>query len=534
MATAPNITFDEMPRVYSYTRFSTPEQAAGDSMRRQTAGVEQWMKRKNVERATKTLPALVLDDRLKLTDLGVSAFRGGNVAEDKGLGSFLRACNLGLISPGSYLVVESLDRISRMAPFDAQPVIAGIVNAGVIIVSLSDGQEYDRPRLLSDPTALLITLMVSWRAHEESKMKATRLAEVWKEKRRRVREGKDVKLTGRCPAWLQWTPDGWQEKHPHGDTVRRIFEMASSGMGENSIAKAFNAECVPIMGSGHMWHRSTVAKVLRNPAVIGTLVPGRMEEVDGKMVRVLESPIPGIYPAVITEARWTAVQALKDGKAPAVRGRGAVAPLTNIFAGLARCPECGAAMTRVYKGSGPKCGKPKLVCTKAKAGAASHSYRSITLPDLHDAFERGWPRLVAEVPAGDVDTQLDRDHTDLCGTIDAAEQELAELIARFERLPSHALSVRLRAVNATLASYRADMDELDHRRTLADHGLVAFRVGELADLLEPEDGERGSVAQVNACLRTLFTGVTIDYRSGQLRFQWRQGGETPITYAWVE
>ncbi|WP_161566039.1 recombinase family protein [Caenibius tardaugens] len=534
MATAPICALEEAPRVYSYTRFSTPEQAEGDSQRRQADGARRWMERKNAERAAQGLSLLALDERLSLSDLGVSAYRGTNIGEDKGLGGFLRACRDGLIAPGSYLLVESLDRISRMTPRRVSRLLDDIVDAGVVIATLSDGQEYDADRLDGDPTALLIALMVSWRAHEESKMKGQRIGEVWKEKRRRVRAGLDAKLTGRCPGWLHWTTEGWQERLSHGEAVRRIYRMTIDGMGEHKIARCFNAEGVPVMGRGKMWHRSTVSKILRNPAVIGTLVPGQMHHTDGKAERVLEPPIPNVFPAVISQADWTTVRALKDGIARAVRGRGANAPLSNIFAGLARCPECGAAMTRVYKGSGPKCGKPKLVCTKAKAGAASHSYRSITLPDLHDAFERGWQRLVAEVPAGNAGTELDRDHADLCGTIDAAERELADLTARFERSPSSALSVRLRALNATLASYRADMDALEHRQALADHGLVASRVGALADLLEPEEGEPGNVAKVNACLRTLFSGVTIDYLTGQLRFQWRQGGETPITYAWVE
>lgn len=533
MATAPICALEEAPRVYSYTRFSTPEQAGGDSQRRQADGAARWMERKNRERVAQGLPLLELDERLSLSDLGVSAFRGSNVGQDKGLGGFLCACRDGLIQPGSYLIVESLDRISRMTPRRVSRLLDDIVDAGVVIATLSDGQEYDAARLDGDPTALLIALMVSWRAHEESKMKAERLAEAWKEKRRRLRIGLDQKLTAKCPAWLQWTSEGWQEKQPHGDTVRRIYRLTIDGMGEHKIARTFNAEGVPIMGRGRMWHRSTVAKILRNPAVIGTLVPGYMRHEDGKAERVLEPPVPNVFPKTISQADWATVRTLKDGVAPAVRGRGAVAPLSNIFAGLARCPECGATMTRVYKGGGPKAGKPKLVCTKAKAGAADHAYRSISLPELQDAFEHGWQRLVAEVPAGNAGAELDRDHMDLMGAIDAVEQELDDLSGRFARSPSHGLEVRLRALNATLASYRADVAELEHRRTLADHGLVASRVGALAGLIEPAEGEVGSVAQVNACLRTLFAGVTIDYRSGQLRFHWRQGGETPITYAWI-
>ncbi|MFY8194804.1 MAG: recombinase family protein, partial [Novosphingobium sp.] len=292
-------TFDPQshaPRVYSYTRFSTPEQAQGDSLRRQSEGARRWTERKTAERLQAGQPPLCLDETLRMHDLGVSAFRGANVADGSELGAFLFACRQGLVPLGSYLLVESLDRVSRMTPRKVQRVLDDIVEAGVTIVTLNDGQEYDEHRLDNDPTALLIALMVSWRAHEESKTKALRLTEAWKEKRRRVREGVDAKLTAKGPAWLRWDGEAWKEKPEHADTVRRIYRLTISGTGEHRIAALLNSEAVPVMGRGKMWHRSSVSKILRNPAAIGTLVPGRMEYVKGKSQRCLEPPIAGAYP----------------------------------------------------------------------------------------------------------------------------------------------------------------------------------------------------------------------------------------------
>ncbi len=64
--------FTHAPRVYSYTRFSTPEQAQGDSRRRQTEGAQKWTERKNVERTAMGLPPVSLDHKLNLFDLGVT------------------------------------------------------------------------------------------------------------------------------------------------------------------------------------------------------------------------------------------------------------------------------------------------------------------------------------------------------------------------------------------------------------------------------------------------------------------------------
>lgn len=519
------------PRVYSYSRFSTPEQQEGDSLRRQTDGAHRWMSRKNAERAAHGLLPLVFDERLNLSDLGVSAFRGGNTAEDRGLGGFLSACRQGLIAPGSYLVVESLDRVSRMTPRKVSHIVNEIVDAGVIIATLSDGQEYDAERMDNDPTALLISLMVSWRAHEESKMKAVRLSEVWAEKRRRVRAGIDRRLTRKGPSWLQPDGDGWQERQPHADTVRRIYRLTLDGMGEHKIAHQLNAEAVPLMGRGAMWHRSTVSKVLRNPAVIGTLVPGRMDYSDGKPSRKLEEPIAGALPAAVTLADWEAVRALKDGKAPAVRGRGAGGSLSNLFAGLARCPECGAAMTRVMKGSGPKGGKPKLVCVRAKAGLADHPYHSVTLDDLHCTFADKWQELLIDIPAGAAGGDTDGEVANLQALLDVTVGEIEDLLATERRRPSLATTARRRGLEATLASYRGDLKAMEHERALADHGLIASRAESLADIMEGSAALE--IGKANALLRTLLAGVVVDYRTGTLSFCWRQGGSTSLSYTWV-
>jgi DNA invertase Pin-like site-specific DNA recombinase len=526
---------EDAPRVYSYTRFSTPEQAAGDSKRRQSEGALRWMERKNAERAKDGQLPLIMDERLSLADLGVSAYRGANTGEDKGLGGFLRACRDGLIPSGSYLIVESLDRVSRMTPRRVSRILDDIVDAGVIIATLSDGQEYDADRLDSDPTALLIALMVSWRAHEESKVKGQRLSAAWAEKRQRVRDGRDTKLTGKGPSWLQWTAQGWKEREPHADTVRRIYSLTLEGMGENKIAQVLNVEAVPVMGRGRMWHRSTISKVLRSPGVIGTLVPGRMDHREGRKQRLLEQ-LPGAFPAIVSVEDWTAVQALKDGKAPAARGRGANAPLANLFAGLARCPECGATMTRVNKGSPKKGGRPKLVCTRAKLGAANHGYRSVDLAKLQETFIEKWQALFADVPAGTAGAELDKDRDELCGAIEAIESELGDLDQRYSLRSPQAVRVRRQALESFLASYRASLDEMELERTKVDHGLVWSRLENLSAALEIEDGGPKSIdlGKVNAALRSIFHGVTVDYRTGFLRFHWRQGGEGAIMYEWRE
>src|SRR5438045_808551 len=86
---------------YSSLRFSTPDQLKGDSFRRQTELSQRYAEEHGLD----------LDDKLTFHDLGVSGFRGKNVTQGA-LGQFIKAIDTGRVQPGSFLLVESLDRLS--------------------------------------------------------------------------------------------------------------------------------------------------------------------------------------------------------------------------------------------------------------------------------------------------------------------------------------------------------------------------------------------------------------------------------------
>ncbi len=78
------------PRAYSYIRFSTPEQARGDSLRRQTERAAAWAAAQGLD----------LDQELTFRDLGVSAYSGKNAAVGQ-LSDFLRAVDDGRVPQGA-------------------------------------------------------------------------------------------------------------------------------------------------------------------------------------------------------------------------------------------------------------------------------------------------------------------------------------------------------------------------------------------------------------------------------------------------
>ncbi len=123
-----------MPIAYSYKRFSSEAQSQGDSLRRQKELADRYVE-ENAELG------LTLDTALNLTDLGVSAFTGDNMASGA-LGKFSAAVVLGHIPKGSYLLLEAWDRFSRQPSNIALEDLLTIVNRGIIVVTLNNRQVF--------------------------------------------------------------------------------------------------------------------------------------------------------------------------------------------------------------------------------------------------------------------------------------------------------------------------------------------------------------------------------------------------------
>src|SRR5262245_58121687 len=109
-------------RAYSYIRWSTPDQGKGDSLDRQMEAARAYAARHELE----------LDETLDITDPGVSAHYGKNIEAGK-LRAFLEAVRDGIVPRGSYLLVESLDRISRQTVRRAVRTMEEIVEAGITL-----------------------------------------------------------------------------------------------------------------------------------------------------------------------------------------------------------------------------------------------------------------------------------------------------------------------------------------------------------------------------------------------------------------
>ena len=93
----------------------------------------------------------------------MSAFKGANVTEGA-LGRFLDAVEKGLVLPGSYLLVESLDRISRQEIVKSLSLFLRIIQAGINLVTLQDERIYRADQ--TELADLIISLTIMSRAHQ--------------------------------------------------------------------------------------------------------------------------------------------------------------------------------------------------------------------------------------------------------------------------------------------------------------------------------------------------------------------------------
>lgn len=346
-------------KAYSYLRFSRPEQMKGDSLRRQTEPTREYAKRHG----------LSLDESLTFKDLGVSAYRGRN-AQDGALALFLKAVETGKIRRGSYLLVESLDRLSRDKVLRALKLFTEILEAGIRVVTLIDEREYTSDSVSDNFSDLLISLSIMQRAHEESATKSKRLSAAWKNKRGKAQHD-GHKLTARCPAWLTLASDrkSFNVDVARKKVVRRIFDMTIEGHGKSVIARRFNAEGVPTFGDSEGWHPSYVQKILESESVTGVFQPMRLETTEGKKTRVPDGePIPDYFPAVVDRPTFERARRSRESRRIPVGRKGQ--HFTNLFSGLAVCGECGASMHYINKGAGTK-GGAYLVCSNARRAVSN-------------------------------------------------------------------------------------------------------------------------------------------------------------------
>ncbi len=387
-----------MPTAYSYVRFSTKKQAEGDSLRRQTDKARNWCEANGY----------TLSDQ-NYQDLGVSSFRGTNVTKGA-LGEFLKVAGK-KVKPGSVLVVESLDRVSRQDIWETVPLLRQILKAGVDIVTLIPVAQ--RLTAQSDDMEILWAMLDVIRSRKESLVKSDRLKESWTTKRQQAARKEKI-INGHLPTWLQRDGNKWIVDPEQKATIRRIFTLALT-MGGYSIAKQLNAEGVKTLGLSKHWNDGVVTSLLRNRRVIGYYQPRNDKR------QAMGHEIEGYYPVIVDKDLFYRVQEIvkRRKRLPGRSGDGCAC----LFTGLWRDPSIDLHWTLVRRTY-----KDNVYTYMYPAGAD----RGLVIGYCfkYPLFERAFLHFMKELTPedfGDVGSQVDADITTARGSIADLDYRIDQL-----------------------------------------------------------------------------------------------------------
>jgi DNA invertase Pin-like site-specific DNA recombinase len=439
---------------YSYARFSDPSQGAGHSLERQKEYAPEFCEEFGCK----------LNTTLSFADLGKSAFHGAHISAGGGLKRFLECIDAGLVAPGDVLIVENLDRVSRLPLDEAEDLLKSILTTGVRIHTRSPWSIYDRDTL-RDPMQRMQMIMEFTRSYRESKYKQERLTRRWIRNREQARNG-EYKLA-QTPAWLQPVKAGtkvnaYRVIPERAAIVRNIFQMCADGHGLGMIAKMLNKENTPTFGKSKFWQRSIVSKIIHNRAVLGEYQPFSSVKLDGRnnissSKRVATGDvIVSHYPAIIATDLFDKAQLAIAKRSVNKSGRG-TSQAVNLFSGLIVDARDGSTVFVVDKGYGPR-----LTSNAGANGASESTFTPYEL--LENAFAVYVDEMPLELVAPRNTKAIDKSANSLRQEIESLELQVAKIKHKTRTNTSDALLELLVERDTELKTKQQELEVLERQR----------------------------------------------------------------------
>jgi DNA invertase Pin-like site-specific DNA recombinase len=478
------------PFVFSYLAFSTLQQGEGRSSDRQLSVAETWAEKHGFRLAPER----------QYCDEGVSRYNGR--ARMKGaLSRFLLLCGTPAVPPGSILIVEDFDRLSRENADDAWELFRCILLADVEIVVVSLDRWFKKESLQRFEDRLLVQAC-QHRAHQESKTKADRQRDIWADRRKRAARGEGIQT--KLPSWIRRREDDSLEIIPErAETIHLMVRLAlEENLGARRIAHRLTTgpDERPCWLDRGEWDSECVQQILRRPAVWGAYQPMKMNEQrklvpHGELVR-------GHYPAVLTEEEAERVRRTMAGRK---RDRGRSAKMDrNVLRSLVRDAESGQHL-RLKRNAGRDYldrrwqGRSQLIMPY-------HTLENLVLRAVHE-----WtPEVLVSADQGDRVDQRKALLAEL-KQIDADRSAIEDELSR----PGRAAS--------TAAIFARQLDTLEVRETEVKEELANVQGGKSVSPLAlkecqslaltlaslPEDEKPAYRRKLNGRLREVIEGVWV-------------------------
>jgi DNA invertase Pin-like site-specific DNA recombinase len=462
-------------KTIAYVRWSSDDQAAGNSLERQVANVEAYCARNNLE-----LVETLVDD-------GLSAFKGHHITLGK-FGEFLQAADRGKYRKHA-LIVEQMDRLSRQGISETFKLTERILKAGLVIHVTQQNRVVSS---LDDLPTTIMQAVESHAAQEYSKKLKERVGAAWRDKKRNSPAG--VSITNKLPGWLEGkTSEPIRLNEARAAVVRRIFKMTAEGVGKRLIARRLNDEGVPTFGAGYKkverWGHSYIQRILENRAVLGEYQPRKGGKPDGD-VRI------DFYPRAITPELWQrAHEAMSSRRSNTESGdvtgkyAGRTGKMQNLFTGM------------IWDATERGSGKPMHFKTRPRQQPRLESERTNGIDRAntfdYERFERWFLTWLDQL---DLTSILDVTESEdlrraqetvanLALDIERDEQQVQKITDLLIDTPSKALKERLMATETQIETRKADkeaaeqrLEELKRRHhDLLDKSVVYTKLAESRD-----------------------------------------------------
>ena len=476
-----------MGKVISYLRFSSAKQERGDSLRRQMAYAVQY----------------AAEHRLSLDmhtyqDLGVSAYSAtDNNVSTGAFGQFLSAVKAGIYGAGDTLIIESLDRMTRQDILTAQSIFLQIVNAGVTIYTAVDKQTYNKESILASNGIMLVTsLMLFLRANDESKTKSLRVKAAWTQKFALAADGKKL-VTKQIPAWLTIADDGFII-NSHAETVRQVFKLCADGLGAPAIARELNANAAATFSErSKIWSSSLITILLQDIRVAGHYAGTKADR----------ETIAGYYPAVITQAEFDNVQALRanrSGGRPSKDNQ----QVMQLFAGRLKCVKCGASMRSISQSvtTAGICTYFKCVTAYSVANSCSNSAK-VNYQQMEKAV------ITALVQQPDLFVRLAQADNSSADAITLREKlaidkvKLKQMESDYEEFPSSVLARKMAELELSIDKAEAELKQTN--KASVDYSAIKAQL--MTALMQRQsmstDDAAADVATFRRKMRDLFSQI---------------------------
>ncbi len=456
---------------------------------------------------------LTLDTTLNLRDLGVSAFKGKN-AREGALKEFMEAVESGKVKAGSYLLIEDMDRLTRLPVMDGLGVFQRILAGGIVLVTLKNGTKYSKESLDKDWTPLIQVLFDMSRGWGESDRKSYLLTKAWKKKKEAAEKLKP--MGDNAPRWLAFVEDektgeGRYEPIPERVAlVNRIFNLSVDGYGHSTITGMLNKEGIPPFkrpgadtkdNKRLNWGVTSVSRLLGNRAVLGEYQPYSIAGSLEKRTKV-GSPIPGYYPQIVELDLFNRVQdAIASRLISKTKKQ---AKHFNLWHGIGVCAGCGATLCLNTKGVSrldPNTPLTYLICSNREKGLCEET--GVRL----DASEAVFLEILAttgNLSLVEDDIALQESQLQAARGRRMAEQEKLDiLIGDYEASPSRAVATMMAKQEQKVLDTEAEIARLEGllaANTVIDRESFFKRVN-LKD--------RAARNQANALLKRLGIKVAI-------------------------